>query len=99
MRIALAAVTAALIIAITACGGSGAPPTTAKVAAQIGATGLHPYDKGPFARDAVSARWHGRGVVIATFDNGTAEQAYVRTVEGFGEKPLLQGSGYVVFPN
>jgi hypothetical protein len=101
MRRVTAVTAITLTLAVTACGSSApaAPSTPAQVANQIGATNLHPYDKGPFAKDAASATWHGRSVVIAVFTSDANKQAYIKTVEGFGDQPLAQGTGYTVFPN
>lgn len=100
LRVLAAAALAA--VTLTACGGSGSAATAAtpaQVAHQIGATSLHPYDHGPFARAAVSATWHGRSVVIAVFGSDAKKQAYVKMASAFAGPPLKSGPGYVVFSN
>lgn len=90
-----------LALTLTACGGStgSGPQTPAQVAQQIGATNLHAFDHGPYAKAAMSATWHGRQVVIATFSSDSAKQAYVQTASAFDGPPLKTGPGWVMFPN
>jgi hypothetical protein len=89
---------AVLLAALAGC-SSSAPPTAAQVAGQIGAVVEHPYPRGPFASGAVTARWHGRQVVIAVFASDGMKQDYVRAVSAFQPHPLLSGPGYVVYAN
>lgn len=97
---------AAVLLAVLLAGGSSpvVPPTPGVVAHQIGAVITGHADKGPFAKAAAQAEWHGRQVVIATFTSDAMKQVYIKYVvsadKAFGitAAPMAQGHDYVVFP-
>jgi hypothetical protein len=88
MRRIVLAECALATIALAACGSSGstaaAPPAAAKIAAQIGATGVQPV-KLPtlYAYDEVTATLHGRSVDIATFRTGQLRDQWVAAARQF----------------
>jgi hypothetical protein len=95
-----------IAVLLAGCGSAGtstaasgnAIPTVQQAAAQMGATGVHPYKPGPFASAYADATWHGESVTIATFATASLEDQWL-SLAGTATTVVYKGTLFAAVKN